>query len=309
MANMKAVRIHRFGGPDVLQIEEIPVPEPKDDEILVKVDAASVNPVDYKIRSGHYSQAAGLPFVLGRDLAGSIEALGPSAKGEKGELVFALLGPGRGSYAEYAIVKPGEYIGRPEDLDHVRAAAVPLAGITAWQGLFDHGHLEGGQRALIHGGAGGVGHFAVQFAKAREAYVITTASRDDFDFVRELGADEAIDYKGQRFEDLVHGVDLVFDLVGGETQARSFAVLKPGGIIVSALQEPPEDELKRHGVRGVIFRAHPDDGELAAIADLIEQGEVTPVVSATYPLDKAADAHKRLEAGHVRGKIVLDLGF
>ena len=169
---------------------------------------------------------------------------GSSTSIRKGDAVFALLGTDRGSYAEYAIVKADEIVHMPEDIDHARAAAVPLAAITAWQGLFDNGRLEKDQRVLIHGGAGGVGHMAIQLAKAKGAYVITTASKTDLEFVRGLGADEAVDYKNQRFEDVVKEVDLVYDLIGGETQERSFAVVKRGGAIVSTLQQPSEEKCR-----------------------------------------------------------------
>jgi NADPH:quinone reductase-like Zn-dependent oxidoreductase len=224
MTTMKAVRIHRFGGPEVLTLDDVPWPQPKDDEVLVRVHAASVNPVDYKIRAGSYSvKEDQLPYTLGRDLSGTVELLGTRARTLKaGDPIFAFIGMDRGTYAEYVVVKAMEMAAKPDTLDHVQAAAVPLAGLTAWQGLFDHGHLQAGQRALIHGGAGGVGHLAVQFAKAKGAVVLTTASGSDLEFMRELGADEVIDYRAERFEDRVSDVDLVFDLVSGDTQDRSW---------------------------------------------------------------------------------------
>lgn len=307
MKTMKAAVIREFGGPEVLKIEEVPVPEPKDDEVLVRVHAASINPIDYKIRSGSFGMKQdALPMILGRDLSGVVTACGPAAKTlSEGDALYAFLGGVRGSYAEFVLVKPNEYASKPERLSHAEAAAVPLAGLTAWQGLFDQGGLREGQRVLIHGGAGGVGHFAVQFAKARGAIVAATAAEEDLIFVRNLGADQVIDYKNQRFEDEVEKVDLVFDLIAGETQNRSFAVLKPGGILVSTLKQPDEEKLREYKVRGTHYMAKPDSKELAAIGDLIAQGKVRPAVSAAYPFAEVAEAQRQLEKGHVRGKIVI----
>ncbi|HVW92284.1 MAG TPA: NADP-dependent oxidoreductase [Devosia sp.] len=241
---MEAMRIHEFGGPDVLQRDDVQRPAAGPGELLVRVAAASVNPVDFKMRAGGYSrQQQDLPITLGRDLAGTVEQVGPGVSGfSTGDEIFALLGRDRGTYAEYVLVKPEEAARKPKNLSFIEAAAVPLAGLTAWQGLFDQGGLAAGQRVLIHGGAGGVGHLAVQFAKAHGAFVATTASAQDADYLRGIGADEVIDYKNQRFEDELSGMDLVYDLIGGETQARSWDVLKPGGIIVSTLGEPSQEE-------------------------------------------------------------------
>ncbi len=306
---MKAIRIYGFGGPEVLELDDLPVPEPSEDELLVRIRAASVNPVDYKIRRGAVPWALPemLPITLGRDLSGRVESSGPGVDGfRQGDAIYALLGGvDRGSYAEYVIVKPNEAAPKPARLSHIEAAAVPLAALTAWQGLFDHGHLQAGQTVLIHGGSGGVGHFAVQFAKVKGATVLTTVSSPNVDFVRELGADRAIDYQAQRFEEIGREVDLVLDLVGGETQERSWSVLKPGGILVSALGEPSGEKAMQQRARGVGYRAQPNTAQLAEIARLIDQGKVRPIVSATYPLAEARRAHERLEQGHVRGKIVL----
>jgi NADPH:quinone reductase-like Zn-dependent oxidoreductase len=224
----------------------------------------------------------------------------------KGDAVYALLGGiDRGSYAEYAIVKPNEAAAKPASLSHVEAAAVPLAALTAWQGLFDHGQLQAGQTVLIHGGSGGVGHFAIQFAKVKGATVFTIVSRQNIDFISELGVDQAIDYQTQRFDEVVHDVDIVLDLVGGETRDRSWSVLKPGGILVSALGEPSPGKAAQHGRRGIGFRARADGSQLAEIGRLIDEGKVRPFVSATYALAEARQAQERLEQGHMRGKIVL----
>ena len=308
---MRAVRIHAFGGPDTLQLDELDVPEPKPDEVLIRVHAASVNPVDYKIRSGHYPPVKQdqLPKILGRDVAGQIERCGREVRGWKeGDLVYAMLGGGSGGgYAEYVTLKADLCAPKPAQLDFRSAAAVPLAALTAWQGEFDHGQLQAGQRELIHGGSGGVGHFAIQFAKARGATVCTTVSRQDMDFAQWLGADEVIDYRAERFEERLHDVDLVFDLIGGETRERSWAVLREGGTLISTLDKPSEQRAREHRARAQNYVARPDAAELAEIGALIDAGKVHPFVMATYTLDQAARAHERLESGHVRGKIVLSI--
>jgi len=310
MAKMKAVCLEHFGGPEALQLEEIERPTPKDDELLIRVRAASVNPVDYKIRSGHYPpvKESSLPKVLGRDVAGVVVARGASVSTFiDGDEVFAMLDGGPGGYAEYVTVPADLCQRKPENLDFAEAAAVPLAAITAWQGLFDHGGLLGGQRVLIHGGAGGVGHFAVQFAKARDAVVITTCSANDKDFVRSLGADQVIDYKAERFEDLVSEVDLVFDLVAGDAQERSWAVLKDGGTMISTLARPSERQAHQHHARAMNYVAKPNAEELGEIAHLITERKVHPHVEARLPLQEVQAAHRKLENEHPRGKIVLEM--
>jgi NADPH:quinone reductase-like Zn-dependent oxidoreductase len=306
---MKAAVIHSFGPPEVIRTEEIATPVPKNDEVLVKVHAASVNPVDYKTRSGHSAvKQQQLPLTLGRDIAGTVQQCGTAARKFKpGDPVYAMLDRDHGGYAEYVIVKERDLVSKPTHLDYTEAAAVPLAAMTAWQGLFDHGGLRAGQRVLIHGGAGGVGHFAIQLAKARGATVATTVATSDIEFVRELGADQPIDYKTQRFEDAVHDVDLVFDLVDGETQDRSWAVLKRGGIIVSTLSQPSEDKARDHGARGEHYMAQPDGAELREITALIDAGKVMPRVQAVFPFDEVREAQQQLEHSHVQGKIVLEL--
>ncbi|WP_027162070.1 NADP-dependent oxidoreductase [Mesorhizobium sp. WSM1293] len=303
---MKAIRIHAFGGPEVLSIDQVPSPQPLDDEVVLRVRAASVNPIDYKTREGSVSET--LPVTLGRDVSGTVEICGTRAHTlKKGDPLFAMLGHDRGGNAEYVVVKATEPAAKPDRLSHVEAAAVPLAGITAWQGLFDHGGLKSGQRVLIHGGAGGVGHLAIQLAKAAGAFVATTVSAEDVVFVRELGADQTVDYKNQRFEEVVDAVDLVFDLVAGDTQERSWEVLKPGGTLVSTLSQPSQEKANLRRARGVSYLAEPNAAHLAEIGRLIEAGKVTPFVQATYPLGEVAKAEERLENEHVRGKIVLEV--
>lgn len=303
---MKAVRIHRFGGPEVLDIETLPDPRPGQGEVLVEVRAASVNPVDYKIRQGKYPMVKQdkLPVVLGRDIAGVVRE-GSVAGLKPGDEVYAMVSIEHGGYADRTLVAAEELATKPRTLDFVQAASVPLAGLTAWQGLFDQGGLQAGQRVLIHGAAGGVGHFAVQFAKAKGATVFATCSGKDAAFVHGLGADQAIDYKQQRFEDVARDIDLVLDLIAGETQERSWAVLKPGGMLVSTLQKPDPETMKRHNVRGTNFMVHPDRKQLAEIAGLIDAGKVKPQVTEVLPFDQVAKAQTALEQEHLRGKVVL----
>ncbi|MDG3439497.1 NADP-dependent oxidoreductase [Nitrospirillum amazonense] len=303
---MQAVRIHSFGGTEVLTLEDVPKPEPGDYEVLVRVQAASVNPVDYKIRSGKYLPADQLPLTLGRDMCGTIEKCGRAVTGyTEGDAVFAMLPTDRGGHAEYVVANVAHCAPKPERLDPIHAAAVPLAALTAWQGLFDHGRLKGGQRVLVHGAAGGVGHFAVQFAKAYGATVYATCSEGDLEWVRSLGVDKAIDYKNQRFEDEVPEVDLVYDLVAGETQDRSWSVLKQGGVLVSTLTEPSADKAREHGAEGTRYTAHADGRQLVEIGRLIDAGRVRVQVDKVFALEEAAEAEHVLEDEHVRGKVVL----
>jgi NADPH:quinone reductase-like Zn-dependent oxidoreductase len=309
-ATMKVIRIPEFGGPEVLRLENVPVPAPGAGELLVKVAAAGVNPVDYKIRNGKYPAVKQdkLPFVLGRDVAGTVFACGQSAaRFNKGDAVFAMPGLGRGGYAEYALVKVSEAAPMPASLDVIQAGAVPLAALTAWQGLFKHGNLKAGQRVLIHGGSGGVGHFAIQFAKAMGAHVTTTVSAQHREFVRRLGADEVIDYQAQRFEEVVDEVDMVFDLVGGEIQERSWKVLKQGGMLVSTLNEPSQQQAIARGARGLRYTVTESGADLAAIGELIDAGRVKPFVTRTYQFREAAAAERFLEQEHPAGKVVLSV--
>jgi NADPH:quinone reductase-like Zn-dependent oxidoreductase len=249
-----------------------------------------------------------LPITLGRDVSGVVARCGAGVRRLRaGDAVYALLGPDRGGFAEYVTVKASDVAHKPERLSHAEAAAVPLAALTAWQGLFDYGGLAPGQRVLIHGGAGGVGHFAIQFAKQRGAEILTTVSGADLQFARELGADRAIDYRAERFEEIASGIDLVFDLIAGETQDRSWSVLNPGGILVSTLGPPPQEKADRLHLRCAGYMAQPDSEQLAEIARLIDEGRVHPVIESTYPFTSAVQAERRQQDGHVHGKIVLDL--
>lgn len=312
MATMKAIRIHAFGGPEVLKLEDVPIPQPGDDEVLVRIAAASVNPIDYKIRDGKVPSVtrANLPALLGRDFSGTVESVGANVRGvSKGDAVIAMLGhDDRGAYAQFVLSRISEFAAAPKTLDHVHAAAIPLAALTAWQGLFDQGKLTDGQKVLIQGGAGGVGHMAVQLAKAKGAWVAATCSGRDVGFVRDLGADVVIDYRTERFEDKVSELDLVFDLIGGETQARSFGVLKRGGALVSTLQKPDPAKAKAQDLRVASYQADASAAQLAEVARLIDGGKVRAFVSRTFKLEDAGEAQAYLETEHVQGKVVLTVG-
>jgi NADPH:quinone reductase-like Zn-dependent oxidoreductase len=310
MTKMKAICIESFGGPETLQIRNVELPQPEADEVLIKVRAASVNPVDYKIRSGRYASANDeqLPRVPGCDVSGTVVGCGLAVtEFENGDEVYAMLDGGHGGYAEYVAVRAALCAPKPRELSHTEAAAVPLAAITAWQGLFEHGHLNAGQRVLIHGGAGGVGHFAIQLAKLRGANVTTTVTADDAELIRSLGADQTVDYETERFEERVNDVDLVFDLVAGDVQERSWAILKDGGTMVSTVARPSARKAQEHDARAVAFVAHPDADELGVIGQLIDAGVIRPHVRAVFPLQQAAVAHEQLEHQHSRGKIVLEV--
>jgi len=300
---MKAVRIHAFGGPEVLQIDEVGIPELGPGEVLVRIKAASVNPVDYKIRAGQFSRIGtrDLPLTLGRDISGVLE------EGARTREVMALLEWQQGGYAEFVVLPRALCILKPRALSMEEAAAVPLAAMTAWQGLFQHGELQSGQRVLIHGGAGGVGHFAVQFAALRGAEVISTASSVDMEFVRSLGAARLIDHRRQRFEDEVEAVDLVLDLVGGEVRDRSWQVLRKGGMLVSTLGPPDELKARELGVRAKGYMTAPNASQLEEIAALLESGKVRAHVAQVFPLEDAGAAQTYAEHQHPRGKVVLAL--
>lgn len=307
---MKAVRIHSFGSADVLQLENVPKPQPRPGEMLIKVQAASVNPVDYKMRTGEFKPIGmRMPLTLGRDISGVVEQIGSDvSEVYPGDEVYALLDRDHGGYAEFVVTRWESVAPKPASLDHIHAAAVPLAATTAWQGLFDHGKLQAGERVLIHGAAGGVGHFAVQFARHCGAYVIATARGDDRPMVYALGADEVIDYESERFEDSARHIDLVLDLVAGETQRRSWKALRPGGRIISTLQPPSPVEAARHHATGEVFMAKPDREKLAEIGRLIDEGKIQVLVQQALSLEDVRRAHEHLEQHHVRGKVVLAVG-
>jgi NADPH:quinone reductase-like Zn-dependent oxidoreductase len=306
MNTMKAVRIHEYGGPEVLRLEDIPRPSPAVGEVLIRVRAVGVNPVDWKLRSGaarkHMDLA--MPAILGGDIAGEVE--GDGVEGFKaGDAVYAMIGLA-GAYAQYVSIKASIVAPKPKTMNMVEAASVPLVALTAWQGLFEHGKLHHGQTVLVHAAAGGVGIFAVQFAKAGGARVIGTTSARNADFVKSLGADQTIDYKSVAFEKEVSGVDMVVDLLGGEIAERSIAVLKPGGVLIQISPSPAAAEkAKAAGVTAIPVRVHPDGGQLREIASLIDAHKVKTSIAATFPLAEAGRAHELSKEGHTRGKIVL----
>jgi len=307
---MKAIHIHSRGGPDHLVYEDAPQPHPGSGEVLVRVYATGIiaNELKWDVT---YQTTTGSPRELpipGRDLSGVVEEVGSGVTTiVKGSEVFAMLGYGRdGAEAEYTLALPNELAPKPSTLDPVQAAAVPLSALTAWQALFDHAHLTAGQSVLIHGGAGGVGVFAVQLAHWAGAQVIATASTRNRDLLRELGADEIIDYTTTRFEEEVHDVDLVFDAVGGDTLQRSWQVIKPGGLLVSIVSPlPPANIAKGHDVRFAYFVVEPNRDELIQIGGLIDVGQIRPIIDTVYPLVQARQAYEQAAQGHTRGKIVL----
>ncbi len=310
-STMKAVLIHEYGGPEVLKYEDAPRPEPKEDEILVRVIAAGVNPVDSAPRSARFAQFLGikLPAIPGYDIAGVVEKTGTKiTKFKAGDAIYAYVDLKRGGgYAEFAIVTEKEAAPKPKSLTFVEAAAVPVVAETAWQALIDTAKLGAGETVLIHGGSGGVGSFAIQIAKARGAKVIATASTRNQDLLKQLGADVAIDYTKTKFEDVAKDVDVVLDSVGKDTLARSYGVVKKGGFIVTLVAEPDKAELDKHGIHGASLGVEPNSDELAQIGKLIDDKKIKVIVSQVLPLTDASKAQAQADTHHTRGKIVLKI--
>ena len=310
---MRAVIQHSFGGPQVLEVADLARPEPLPTEVLVRVHAGSVNPVDAMIRSGDFPLFGEPPFVLGWDISGVVEAVVPGVtRFQVGDEVFGMPFFPRpaGGYAEYVAAPSRQLARKPAALDHVHAAALPLAGLTAWQSLVDTARIRSGQRVLIHGGGGGVGHLAVQIAKAHGAHVIATAGAPKHDFVRSLGADEVVDYRTVDFAEAVSDADIVLDTVGGGYGRRSIGVLRPGGLLVTVVDRTDtalRDATEAAGRRFAGVTVEPDHVGLQALADLVETGRLRPHVSHTFPLAEAATAHKLIESGSTQGKIVLTI--
>ena len=306
---MKAIVVHEYGGPQVLKYEDAPQPEPKENEALVRVIAAGVNPVDALIRTGKYAKFFGttLPLIPGYDIAGIVEKTGAKiTKLKAGDSIYAYVLWG-GGYAEYAVATEEEATAKPKSLNYIEAAAVPLVALTAWQALIDTAKLSAGQTVLIHGGSGGVGSMAIQIAKARGAKVIATASTSNQELLKQLGADVAIDYTRTKFEDVAKDVDVVLDSVGKDTLARSYGVVRKGGIIATLVTEPNQAELDKHGIRGAAISVKPNASELAEITKLIEEKKIKPVVSQVLPLTEAVKAQEQAATHHTRGKIVLKI--
>ncbi|RUU96764.1 NADP-dependent oxidoreductase [Mesorhizobium sp. M6A.T.Cr.TU.017.01.1.1] len=306
---MRAVIQNSVGGPEVLVIADRPAPSPNAGEVLIRVGASGINPVDGAVRAGRYPLLGEPPFILGWDVSGTVEALGSGVTGLKvGDAVFGMprFPKQAAAYAELAAVPADEIAPKPKGIDHLHAAALPLAGLTAWQGLVRHGGLEQGQRVLIHAAAGGVGHLAVQIAKARGAYVVATASPEKLDFARSLGADEVIDYTKDDFVDKAHDIDLVLEMFGGDHAQRSLKVLKAGGVLVSLLDvsDTTKAEAKAQDIRVERMSVVPDRAGLVELGKLIEAKKLAAHVAKAFPLEEAGAAHAFLATRPI-GKVVL----
>ncbi|WFP78563.1 NADP-dependent oxidoreductase [Mesorhizobium sp. WSM4906] len=306
---MRAVIQNSVGGPDVLFVAEQPDPSPAAGEVLVRVKAAGINPVDGAVRGGFYPLLGGPPFILGWDISGTVEAVGAGVSAFKaGDEVFGMprFPKQAGAYAELAAAPAAEIAIKPAGIDHIHAAALPLAGLTAWQGLVRHGRIQSGQRALIHAGAGGVGHLAMQIAKALGAHVVSTASPDKLDFVRSLGADEVIDYTRKDFTGAAGNFDLVLETVGGDHAEASLQVLRDGGVLVSLLNVPDaaRAKAKERNIRVERMSVTPDREGLVELASLVDAKKLSPHVAKVFPLDQAGAAHVFLATRPI-GKVVL----
>lgn len=308
---MKTVRIHEYGNADVLRMEEMPVPQIAADELLIRIHAASVNPVDWKEREGYYKDMHmhSLPFTLGQDFSGTVEKVGSSVKGFKvGDDVYGRPSTDRdGSYAEYIEIKASEVALMPKTITYDEAATIPVAGTTAWETLINRAKIQKGQRVLILGASGGVGSMAVQIAKNRGCFVIGTTSNVNLDFVKNLGANEVIDYNSPDFTERLRDIDCVLDTVGGEHQEKAFKVLKRGGILVSIASKPNQEMANRYGVRCEYAFIGPNAHILNELRNLIEMGQLHPVVDKVFSLDEAKQAQNYSQSGKARGKIVLEI--
>jgi NADPH:quinone reductase-like Zn-dependent oxidoreductase len=311
MTTMKAVHIHSYGNPEVLTYENALRPEPGEGEVLIRVQAAGVNPIDWKIRSGQMKEVMPykLPLILGWDIAGVVEAVGSGVISLKvGSPVYGSLNMNRnGAYAEYAIAGVSDVALQPTTLKPTQASTVPVVALTAWQALFEIGKLSAGQRVLIHGASGGVGSLAVQFAKWKGGWVIATASAQNHDRLQELGADQILDYNTVRFEDVAQNVDVVLDTIGGDTQERSWSVLKKGGVLISTISPPSKQTAATYGVRGEMLFVQPNSRQLTEITQLIDAGKIKLNVETVFPLTDAQKAHDLGQKGQIRGKIALQV--
>jgi NADPH:quinone reductase-like Zn-dependent oxidoreductase len=306
--SMRAARFHDYGPPEVLVVEEVPRPTPQGGEVLVRVHAAGVNPIDWKLRAGYLKQfmPVQLPYIPGFDLAGMVEAVGPEVTElTVGEAVF---GRGAGSYADYAIAPATALARKPASITFDEAATIAIGGVTAWAGLFGAADLQPGQRLLVQGAAGGTGSYGVQLGRWKGAHVIGTASARNLDFVRSLGAEDAVDYNATPVEQVVTNVDVVLDTVGGKTMEQSWQLLKPGGMLVEVAGMPDEEAAQHHGVRASGVQAPPViAGILQQLAELIESGVVRTQVGTIFPLEEAAQAQALSETGHGRGRVILHI--
>jgi NADPH:quinone reductase-like Zn-dependent oxidoreductase len=306
---MRVITQQQLGGPEVLTVVDAPTPRPLPTEVLVRVEAIGLNPLEARLRAGEFPLLGRPPFVLGWDISGVVEAA-QTWRFRPGDAVFGmpLFPRPAGAYAEF-VAAPALHLARkPASLSHVEASALPVAGLTAWQGLVDLGEVTAGDRVLVHGGGGGVGHVAIQLAKALGAHVITTAGEGKREFVEELGADEVIDYTTTDFAETVRDVDVVLDTLGGDTAERSLGVLRPGGHLVTAVAEEDAQlaaEFEAAGLRFSGIAVDPDPVALRGLAALVEQGKLRVHVQETFPFARVADAHRLLDGGHLRGKLVL----
>jgi NADPH:quinone reductase-like Zn-dependent oxidoreductase len=309
---MKAVRIHAYGGQEVLTLEEAPIPQLGNADVLVRIVANSVNPVDWKVRAGYAKEKLlyDFPIILGWDVSGIVEAIGKDVtQFNIGDAVYSRPNILRdGTYAEFIAIDESELAFKPTTISHACAAALPLAGITAWEVLVKTANIKAGDRVLIHAGSGGVGSLAVQLAKSRGAYVVATTSIKNIPLVHSLGADQVIDYRNQQFEHIVHEMDIVFDTIGGEVQEKSWAVLKQGGILVSIISTPSSEIATAHAVRSAFVFIGPDAAVLKELATLVDAGKMRPIIAAEFALEDIVKAHALSESGHTVGKIVLHVG-
>lgn len=306
---MKAVFVRQWGGLDVAVFEDIERPSAGPGEILVSVKATSISPFDWKVREGYLQDYIPLPVMLGSDLAGDIVEVGEGVEGwEVGTPIYGMKGLRGGAYAEYTTVLPNEIAKKPTTLSYTEAATIPHAALTAWEALFMQADLQPGQRILIHAAAGGVGHFAVQFAKMKGAYVIGTASTPRHDFLKSLGADELVDYTTTPFESVVKDVDVVFDTIGFDTTVRSFGVLKPGGTIVSIVTPPDFEAAGKLGINAKFFGGQSSTEILTQIAELVDAGKVKPFLQEVYNFDQIHDAMQASQGQHVQGKLGVVMG-
>lgn len=311
MTTMKAVRYDRDGGPEVLEYVESEKPEAGPGQVLIRIRASSVNPIDWKLRSGAMKAMIPLQFPtgVGQDVAGEIAAIGEGVdEFEIGDAVFAMMDvTPDGAYAEYVVLDQAAVARKPDTLDFINAAAVPMGALTAWQAIVDLGGLKAGTRLFVHAAGGNVGGWAVRIGHALGAHVTAAASAKDRDDVMALGADAFIDYEAGPFEQAAHDMEVVLDPLAGDIQARSWGMIKPGGILVSTLPNQEPDESKARRVRAATVQGHSDGGQLARIAKMIDAGKLTPHIGRVMPLDQAAEAQRLGEAGEVKGKIVLEV--
>lgn len=309
---MKAVVIDKYGGRDELKLRDMPMPQMGDKDLLVEVHAASVNPVDWKVREGYLGETLrfDMPLILGWDMAGIVRVTGPGVVNFKaGDKVFSRTDIRRsGTYAEYVAVDENYAALMPTNLSFVDAASIPLVGLTSWQALVDFAAVKAGQQVLVHAGAGGVGSFAIQLCKSKGAYVATTCSTANVSFVKELGADHVVDYTKSDFSLELHNYDVVFDTVGGDIYRKSFKVLKQQkAVMISILEQPDHELAEAHGVRVGYLFMQPNGQQLAQIADLLQERRIKPVVTRVYPLEEVKKAHEVSESRHLRGKIMLKI--